>query len=312
MTTPARARGFVLFAALAFASSGPLAKLTVGMPPAWVASMRTLLAAFVLLAFRPRALARGIKAMSRRDLHLCTLAGVLLGLHFTTFIAGMGKTSLPAGVALLSLEPLSVIVACAIVFREMPTIREALGIGIAMVGGIIVASGASHGEHRIAGDLLVLVAVALYGLYVACARAASGNVAPATYITLVYLVAGLSLIPWGIATTTSASWPQKALIATLALALVPTLVGHSLVQAAARFARPALLALVPPGETVGALILGALFMHTFPTLRELAGCTIALAGALVAMFAPRLISAERPEQQPPAHRGNEAGNQRRS
>ena len=71
----------------------------------------------------------------------------------------------------------------------------------------------------------------------------------------------------------------------LALALVPTLIGHSLVQVAARFARPGLVALVSPGETVGSLAIGAALMHTFPSSRELLGTAVVLSGTLIAVIA---------------------------
>ncbi len=289
-----QARAFVVLAAIAFATSGPLAKLSGGIPPAAVASLRTLLASLVLVGFRPRAFLRDVAKTSRRDRLRAGAAGVLLGLHFTAFIAGLALTSLPAGVALISLEPLAVIVAMAALHRVAPTRVELIGLAVATLGGIVVSSGARDGAHGALGDVLVLVAVVLYGVYVAFARGVSEALPPATYIALVYGVAGVSLVPWALASQLIAApgkydWPATALAATLALALVPTLVGHSLVQAAARFARPALVALVPPGETVGALIIGVLFMHVQPSTRELVGCALALCGAVLAARANAAI-----------------------
>lgn len=67
----------------------------------------------------------------------------------------------------------------------------------------------------------------------------------------------------------------------LALGLIPTAIGHSLVQTAARRASPALVGLVAPGETVGSLAIGALVMGSSPTNSEAIGTAIILAGAIL-------------------------------
>ena len=77
------------------------------------------------------------------------------------------------------------------------------------------------------------------------------------------------------------------MLAVLALGLVPTLIGHTLVQRVARRAPPVLVALVSPGETVGSLAIGALLMGAPPTVREALGCALVLAGSALAVTGRR-------------------------
>jgi drug/metabolite transporter (DMT)-like permease len=71
------------------------------------------------------------------------------------------------------------------------------------------------------------------------------------------------------------------------LAFIPTLVGHTIVQRAARHLSPALVALVSPGETVGALAIGAVFLHAPPRGTELVGAALVLVGVFATVLAQR-------------------------
>jgi drug/metabolite transporter (DMT)-like permease len=77
--------------------------------------------------------------------------------------------------------------------------------------------------------------------------------------------------------------PSRSLQAVLGLALIPTLIGHTLVQRAARHAPPVLVALVCPGETIGGIAIGAIAMGTLPTAREGVGTVLILIGATLAV-----------------------------
>ena len=64
--------------------------------------------------------------------------------------------------------------------------------------------------------------------------------------------------------------------------LGPTLVGHTLVQRAARHLPASIVALPSPGETVGALLIGAA-MGLAPTASEWAGAALVTLGAVVVL-----------------------------
>jgi drug/metabolite transporter (DMT)-like permease len=90
--------------------------------------------------------------------------------HFGLFLDGLAHTSLPAAVALVSLEPLAVVLAAWMAFGLRSKRREIAGVVLATLGAAWVARAAGTGENRIAGDLMVLAAVVAYGAYVATAR----------------------------------------------------------------------------------------------------------------------------------------------
>jgi drug/metabolite transporter (DMT)-like permease len=273
-------------AALAFSTAGPLGKVAAEIPAMAVASARTGIAAVVLALAAPAALVRALRALSGRQRAAVLLAGALLGGHFALFLAGLAATSLAAAVALVSLEPLAVVLAAFIAFRLRPTRLELAGLLVATCGAVIVASSAGAGEHRLAGDAMVLGAVLLFGAYVASARGLR-NAMPATqYAAAVYGTASLVLLPfaaWMTIGATETAPSLRAVLAVVGLGLVPTLVGHTLVQRAARHAPPVLVALVCPGETVGAIAIGCLVMGASPTWPEALGAAVVIAGAVLAI-----------------------------
>jgi drug/metabolite transporter (DMT)-like permease len=186
-------------------------------------------------------------------------------------------------VSLVSLEPLAVVLAAWALQRIRPTALEQAGVVTATAGAVLIARGAGSGAHRIEGDLLVLAAVVLYGLYIAAARAWRGALPPTRYAALVYAVAAV-VSACALPFAASVTLPPHAVWAILLLALVPTLVGHTLVQAAAQSVPPAIVALVSPGETLGGLLISALVLGATPQPIEMVGAAVVIAGATIAIL----------------------------
>jgi drug/metabolite transporter (DMT)-like permease len=278
----------VVVASLAFATSSPLAKIAVGLSPLAIAAGRCAVAAIAILLAMPRATVGAVRALRPKHRVALPVAGLLLAAHFALFLGGLASTSLPAAVALVSLEPLSVVLAAWIGFGLRPTRGEAFGVLVASAGAMVVASGAGSGEHRIFGDLLVVGAVVLYGAYVAAARGLRDSMPVMPYAAAVYGIAAVLLAPFALHdVSASPAPPVRSVIAIVLLGLIPTLVGHTLVQSAARKVSPAIVALVSPGETIGSLAIGAIALAALPSPLEAAGTALIVAGATIAILTSR-------------------------
>ncbi len=294
---------FVLIASSAFATAGPLARLSRPADPLFVAAARVVIAGVLLACVNPAATFRALRALPRATLGKVFFVGALLGAHFALFLSGLDHTSLAAGVSLVALEPLSVVIWAWLLFRVKPSRAEQLGVLLATAGAIVVAQAAGKGDHQLFGDALVVGSVALFGLYVASARALKDVMPARSYVAAVYLSAAVALlmilpvIPMAAGTTRDPGTGSWAAI--LGLALIPTLIGHTAVQTAARSLPPAIVSLVSPGETAGGIAIGVLFMKATLAPAEVVGALLILAGVLVAIFAVRsgeARSAEVPSQ----------------
>ena len=283
---------FVLFAGAAFSTASPLARWARPAHPLFVAFGRLAFAAVVLLAMDRGALIASARALTARQRGIVFAAGALLAAHFACFLWGLEHTSLPAAVSLVSLEPLGVVLCAWALLGVVPTRLERLGVGLATAGALVVAQGAGTGEHRLVGDLVVVVSVALFGLYLTVARALKDALPARSYAALVYasaslvLALGLAAAP---AAFTSPAWPLEphALVAVAALGLIPTVLGHTAVQTASRTLPPAIVALVSPAETLGGIAIGAALLGAVPSAVELTGAAIIVAGSALAIVAPR-------------------------
>ncbi len=282
----------LLVASLAFATSSPLARLARPAHPLLIAFGRVAIAAIVLAALDVPGLVRSARALTKRQRAGVALAGALLGAHFGLFQWGLDETSLPAAVSLVSLEPLAVVLTAWIVFGIAPRPLERVGVLVATAGAVWVSRGAGEGDHHLFGDALVLGAVLLFGFYVACARGLRDALPVQHFAPLVYLVAALVLaapLPWLTATEEAQLWPLSSwsLLMIAGIGLVPTVVGHTLLQKAARTLSPSLVALVCPGETLGSIALGFVLLGGGPSWTEAVGACVILAGAGLAIAAQR-------------------------
>jgi drug/metabolite transporter (DMT)-like permease len=276
----------LVLAALSFSTASPLARSAIGLAPVAVAAGRTVVAAGAIVIARPRQVLSAWKTLSGKQRFSLGGAGALLAAHFALFLQGLASTSFPAAVALVSLEPLAVVLVAWAAFGIRPRRGEWVGVLVATLGALVVASGAGQGEHRLAGDIEVLLAVILFGCYVAAARGLRDAMPPLPYAAGVYSVAAAALAPLALVLVVRAPPPPSATwVAVLLLGLLPTLVGHTLLQSAARRVSPSLVALVSPGETVGSLVIGALLLSAWPTAVEAVGAALVLLGATVAISA---------------------------
>ena len=292
MNIPKHPALFVLIASAAFATASPLARWARPADPVFVACARCVLGAVLLGALDLPAIVRDVAAATPRQRWLVAGVGALLALHFGLFLVGLDRTSLAAGISLVSLEPLSVVVFAWGMHRIAPTRLELVGVLAATVGACIVARAAGQGEHRLAGDLLVIGAVVVYGLYVAAARSLRSALPPRSYAVCVYASAAVTLaivlpfVPRG-----GALWPlpSHAWIAIVGLAIIPTAIGHTMVQTGSRTLSPSTVALVSPGETIGGMVISILLMDAKPLALELIGAAVVLIGATLAIFGARPI-----------------------
>ena len=279
----------VALAALAFATSSPLAKAAHDLPPLAIGSVRCLVATVAITLLFPRKTLRALASLSARArLHLLG-AGVLLAAHFGFFLGGLATTSLSAAASLVSLEPLAVVLAAFFAFGARPKIHEALGVLLAAAGAAWIGHGAGHGENRLIGDLSVVLAVAIYGAYVMAARAMKDEISGWPYAAAVYFIAAVLLAPLAVVQSlyvpvsdpgpSARTWLYVAL-----LGIVPTMIGHTLVQRSARHVHPSVVALISPGETVGSIAIGMTLQGTRPTESEWCGAALVILGVICAVI----------------------------
>ena len=260
---------------------------------------------FATLALAPLALTRHRGTLARltaRELRLAALAGLFLAAHFALWIASLERTTVASSVVLVTTTPLWVGLLSPLVLHEPLTRRLALGMVLALAGGVIVGLGDTGGAHAAAGatpgaallgDLMALSGAWMMAGYLMVGRRLRAGLTLVPYVFLVYgMAAGLLTVAMA-ATGRSLFGLAPATYLWLALlALVPQLLGHSSFNWALRYLPASFVAIALLGEPVGSSALAYGLLHEVPTPLELGGVVLILAGIAVAALAAAPASAQ--------------------
>jgi len=210
------------------------------------------------------------------------VSGLLLALHFWSWIASLRFTTVASSVVLVSLKPVFAWGLAAAWLREHPTRAEAWGIGLAVIGASLIGLGdARLSLGALGGDVLALLGALTGAGYYVIGRRVRQTVGIWRYATGVYAVAAaaLALLALGYRTPLvgfgGRDWTVFG-----AMAAGPMLVGHTGMNYALRHFRATTVNVAALGEPVGATLLAWIIpaIHEVPTALALVGGVLALLG----------------------------------
>jgi drug/metabolite transporter (DMT)-like permease len=264
---------------LAVSTSAPLIRWAEPAPPLLVAAGRVCLAAVILALIAGRSLAAVLR-LPRRELLLCALSGLLLAAHFGAWITSLYYTSTAASVALVATQPIFGGALAWIFLGEGIGRREAFGITIAACGCVVLAGGdLDAGRGALIGDGLALAGALTAGGYYVVGRRMRTALPLSTYLATVNVVAGTLLAATALlAATPLRGFAPTDYIAIVGCALVPSIVGHTLLNWTVRRVRVHLVALAGLGEPIGASLLTWLFFAEAPPTHAALGGAVILVG----------------------------------
>jgi drug/metabolite transporter (DMT)-like permease len=206
-------------------------------------------------------------------------SGLALALHFATWIASLSYTSVSASVLLVNTAPLFTLLLSWLFLDEPPTWDLSGALLIAFAGVLLIATGEmSRVTPALTGDLLALAGAVSLSAYHVLGRALRGALPLLAYVFCIWSVAALALALLAVASGTPLGGLEgRTLLVLLALAVVPTLAGHGLVNRSLRVLPATIVGLFMLGEPVGATILAYGLFGEVPTARVLAGGALILA-----------------------------------
>ena len=292
----------LLVAVLAMSWAGPLIKFTTA--PAQVVSAWRLVfsVAFIAMVLLARRKSLPPIRLSGRDWFLAVAAGIMLALHFWTWIASLRYTSVAASVVLVDMQPIFVALMSGALLRERASRVQWLGILVACAGAIVIGLGdarstGSFSRSALFGDALALTGALFVSGYYVIGRRLRQQLDLWVYIGVVYGIAAIVLLLIagldGGADLTG--YPSRDWLIFLALAAGPMMLGHTGVNYALRYVRAYVANVALLGEAVGATLIAWLLpqLHEVPALATLAGPVLIGTGILLGS---RRQTAQRTEQ----------------
>lgn len=282
-------------AILAISTGAPFARWAEPAPPIAIAALRVGIAAVLLFVVGRRELA-GLRAIPRGDRPLIALSGGLLALHFGAWIASLSFTSTAASVALVCTNPIFAALFGRLL-GDRVTGRELGGIAIAAAGTAVLAGGDWRaGGDALIGDGLALVGAASAAAYLVVGRRLRTSVPLLPYLGCVNAIAAVALAVRAIASGADlASLPSHSYLACACAAVVASLIGHSLLNAAVRTTPTHLVALAVLGEPLGSSLLAWGAFGEQPPIHAAAGGAVVIAGIAIGFAGKRRESQRLPD-----------------
>lgn len=215
-----------------------------------------------------------------RDVALCVVSGAFLALHFAAWFTSLNFTSVASSTVLVTTHPLMVLAFGYVVWNERVRPVALAGVGLAVAGAALVGWGDfAGGPEALFGDLLALLGAAAVGGYFLVGRVVRRRVDILAYAVLTYGVAATFLCVAAVAFGqplrgfSAGDWLIFA-----ALAVFPTILGHTLINWALRYLSASVISVSILGEPIGASLLAWLIWQQLPGAVTLLGGVVLVIG----------------------------------
>ena len=275
-------------AIIAVSASAPLIEWAKPASALTIASLRVLLAAGLLALIAGRSL-RTLRGLPKKHRLAVVAAGVLLAAHFAVWISSLFFTSIAASVALVATQPVFAGLIGWFALGDRMKRREIAGMVVAGIGCLLLATGdaSTGGETALWGDLLALAGALTAAAYLVVGRGVRAALPLVPYLAAVNAIAGVLLL--GAALIVGVQFvglPGQSYLAIVLCALIPSLIGHSLLNYCVRRVPVHLVSLGILGEPIGASLIALAFLGEVPPSH-------ALVGGLVILFGIDLFNSSR-------------------
>ena len=286
VTGPLRTLLLMAVAVIAVSLSGPLMALAV-VPPLAIAFWRN---AFATVAIAPAAVRRRgeLRDLTGRRLGLVLLSGVMLAIHFATWVTSLTLTSVASATAMVCLQ-LAWIVAWQLLRGERFDVRVLVGLTLAFVG-VLVVTGVDFtlSTQALVGDGLALVGGAAAAAYTVIGSRARQSASTTTYTFVCYgscaaLLAGACLV----AGQDLGGYPLEQWGLLLLITATAQLLGHSVFNHLLATTSPMYVSLALLLEVPGAALLAAVILGQQPPVAALLGLAVMVAGMALVIVSNR-------------------------
>ncbi len=265
------------------------------LDPRLVAAGRLLFATILLMPLFLQDLRKQGWRSARDVIKRSVAPGLLLGLHFLTWIAGARMTAAANSSVIVNMMPVAMPFFLFVLYRERLNRFEALGTALAVAGVWILARGDFALDIRsFKGDMLCLGSMLLLAWYLALARKSSGDKSLWLYVVPLYLVGGIlclivALLPLDIIGMPRVDfaalrrWEELGLVVTLAI--IPTICGHTALNYSMRQFRGQIVAVVNLGQFMFASVMAYYLLADEPHPAFYLACLPLVSGALIVILA---------------------------
>jgi drug/metabolite transporter (DMT)-like permease len=246
-------------------------------PAAVIAFYRLFFSVLFMVPFFIFKHVKELRMITKNDWIYSIIAGVFLAFHFILWFESLNYTSVASSTVLVTLQPIFAFVGTYFFFKERLSIAALLSGLLGVLGSVII----SWGDFRISGmalfgDILALAACAMVTAYLLVGQSVRKRLSLMTYTFVVYGISSVTLflyvvlLRYPLYPYPASDWMYFAL-----LALVPTLLGHTLFNWSLKWVSTSTISVSILLEPVGATILAYYILNESVVWTQImGGCLI--------------------------------------
>lgn len=264
----------------------------LNIPTIAIVVLRLLLTVSILTPFVLRHYRHELRRLSRLDVLMAGVAGVMFGLglitgfealnHTTVLISGVLGSSVPLWVAFLERS----------VLKTRLSRNVWLGLTLALTGSAVISLsslGGGMGDNPLAGAGLSIASAFVTAIYYIVGRSMRPRVSLAPYLWVMCSFAAVTAIIFALATHTSVTgYPVEGYFWILMVTLGPQLIVQSSFSYALAYFSATSVGILMQLITVGNAIVALIAYHQIPSEIQVVGSAVILAGVALANMKERI------------------------
>lgn len=267
-----------LVAVLGVSASGPL-MAGAAAPALAIGMWRNALGSLAIAPFAARRAPAELRSLDRSGRRDLAVAGVMLALHFATWISALKLTSVAAATAMVSMQLVFIVLIDRLHGSRIPG-SVVIGVVLALAG-VFVITGVDFtvSARALGGDVLALLGGAAAALYLDAGSRVRQQISTSAYTVACYGIcaAVLALVSIG-AGIDLTGFALSTWIAIVAVTVFAQLLGHSVLNHLLSVMTPSTISLLLLLEVPGAALLAGVFLDQTPPAGVYAGLALILAG----------------------------------
>lgn len=232
-----------------------------------------------------------LRFITMRDWLYSIVAGLFLAFHFIFWFESLNFTSVASSTVLVTLQPIFAFIGTYFFFKERLSDKAILSGIIAVAGSVII----SWGDFQISGaalfgDFLALAACALVTAYLLFGQTVRKRLSLITYTFVVYTISTITLFIYILAVNEPIiPAERKDWIYFILLALIPTLLGHTLFNWSIKWLSTSTISMAILFEPVGATIMAYFLLGENVIATQMIGGLVIIIGISLFLIDERKV-----------------------
>lgn len=270
----------VVIGVIAISSSAVLIKMSNGVPSAIIANYRLLFAILLMTPIVIIKFRKELQIIQPRNWLYLLISGFFLGIHFLFWYESLNHTSVASSTLIITLHPIFVFIGAFFLYQERFSSGTIISLIIVLFGSFILGWGDyQFQDTAIYGNLLAIIGTIAFTIYLMVGQRARKKLSLITYTYIVYWIGFIIVFIYNIfAQHTFTGFEVKSWLTFLALAIIPTFLGHNLFNWALRWLQSSTVTTAIVFEPIVAAILAYVVLKETITWSQLLGGTIVIFG----------------------------------